>query len=279
MAKADILLRENRVGVVGKGTKKEEGLERGAFEISVGKDDTPSIRMSADQANVNIGGGTGTSTEGDLRLNDADGDTRIQLTAADDGNRPAGGTDRVWINGGDGTLGLGPRATSGNHSVQLTADSEENDRRFELQLGEYKGVDIFTTNPEAGYGSGSGAAQFWDEHGTVGVEIQGNAALLSLGYAYLDTAEFQGQEVTVFKGKNGRIQLDDGFSGSPAASSVFEIRARRGKLEILDDVDGETLFVIDSNPKSGRGTTRTSGSGDVKGRVTIPKGVEFENVQ
>jgi hypothetical protein len=105
MTKSDIFLREKRVSVVGTGTQVEDGIERGVFEVSVAKDKTPSIRMSAQQANLNVGGGDGLSPEGDIRINDEEGNTRIQMTGADDGNRPDG-EDRVWINGGSGTIAL-----------------------------------------------------------------------------------------------------------------------------------------------------------------------------
>ena len=119
MAESDIFLRKNTVRVVGTGTTVENGIERGAFEISVGRDKTPSIRMSAQQANVNIGGGDGASTEGDLRINDGNGKTRVQVTGADDGNRPS--DDRVWINGGRGVVELSD--PGGAPRVNIAADS------------------------------------------------------------------------------------------------------------------------------------------------------------
>lgn len=187
MAKPDILLSKDRVSVVGTGTEVENEIERGVFEISVGEDQTPSIRMSAQQANVNIGGGEGLSAEGDLRINDESGNTRIQMTGADDGNRPAD-EDRVWVNGGRGRISLG-NASDTIHLIDLDAD----ERRVSVTGGigpavalaagsDYTtpgGVNLYGETPPVGPGANAsemteiGVAKFYDSFGNEGVEIRG----------------------------------------------------------------------------------------------------------
>lgn len=250
MAKSDIFLRENRVRVVGSGTETDGEIERGVFEVSVpGEQKRPSIRLSAEQANVNVGGGDGTSTEGDLRINDGSGKTRVQLTGADDGNRPGG--ERVWINGGDGSITLGEELGEGS-GVQIRGDVDSDFTGAYISVGEPKREDEIVesgngrveiqaiTDPQES--GAAGIARFRPQgRSEESVSIRGDRAQVSLGYSVTRRTVSGGSDepygvgigsgtgtvdYEVVAGENGKLWFDDG------TGTEFRLVAEEGKLKI-----------------------------------------------
>jgi hypothetical protein len=276
MATSDIYLRENRVNVVGSGTEVEGEIERGALEVSVpGDDRTPSIRMSAEQANLNVGGGDGTSTEGDVRVNDGSGKTRVQVTGADDGNRP--GSERVWINGGDGSITLGEDLgqVGDGSGIQLRGTTDGDYTGAYLSVGEPSSDDELVesgngrvelqalTDPQK---SGAAGMARFRPHGRSeeSVSIRGDQAQISLGYSVTrrqfsggnDIDELDEQspygvgpgfdtdtgtgtiDYEVVAGENGVVRFDDG------TGTNFRVVAEDGKLKIRGPAALDTEYLV-----------------------------------
>lgn len=108
MPKPDILLKEDRITVIGSGEDEKAGLD-----VTTGENEDPDIRLNPDWANISAGGGGGDSSEGDLFLIDKNDRPRVHISA-EGGN--IGGVDRsdwgggnpmVWINGETGVIELG----------------------------------------------------------------------------------------------------------------------------------------------------------------------------
>lgn len=271
MAESDIFLRENRVNVVGSGTEVEGEIERGALEVSVpGNDRTPSIRMSAEQANVNVGGGDGTSTEGDVRVNDGSGKTRIQMTGSDDGNRP--GSERVWINGGNGSITLGADLgeIGDGAGIQLRGTTDSDYTGAYISVGEPSGDDETTesgngrveiqalTDPQKSGAAGIARFRPYDRS-EESVSIRGDQAQISLGYSVTRRQFSGGDDVDddspysvgpdletgtstvdyeVVAGENGEVWFDDGSGAN------FRVVAEDGRLKITGPAALDTEYLV-----------------------------------
>jgi len=272
MANSDIFLRENRVSVVGTGTEVDGELERGALEVSVGRNSTPSIRMSAEQANINVGGGDGTSAEGDIRINDGSGTTRIQMTGADDGNRP--GSERVWINGGNGSIALGD--LGGRAGIQLKGTVDSDFVEAYLSVGEPSSDDEViesgngrvevkaTTDPRRSGAAGMATLRPYGRP-EPSVVIRGDQASISLGYSVTERTlsgssgpdtegpyevvgvdhDTRTVEHEVVAGESGEVWFDDG------TGTNLRVVAEDGKLKITGptslDTEGPYLVIDPQN--------------------------------
>jgi hypothetical protein len=261
MTDSDILLEKDRVSVVGgDGSEEVDGRERGDLEVSVGRDASPSVRLNADRANLTLGGGDGNAPEGDVKLLDRGGTTRVQITA-ERGNQPPG-DDRVWINGGRGEIELGV-----DRGVRISGEG-----------GEFIDAEINVGGPVTGDdaiqvvkgaanvtaltdddGDAAGAASFSDHGRTeTAVSIRGDQAALGLGYSVVERTVDTGAEgpygiggsvsteYEVVASESGKIYFDDGSGKS------IRIIAEDGTLKIGGDSDGdgtydEEYLVIDTD--------------------------------
>jgi hypothetical protein len=124
MAKADIILEENRINVLGgEGHEGVDGVERGDLEITTEMGGMPDVRLNAKWANLTLGGGGASGSEGDVKLLDRDGNNRMTLTA-EDNNSPTDGM-RAWIDGGTGRLELGENDAHDVHTPLIWLDGPD----------------------------------------------------------------------------------------------------------------------------------------------------------
>lgn len=289
MTKADIFLRKNRVSVVGTGTTVENGIERGSFEVSVGKNKTPSIRMSAQQANVNIGGGDGISTEGDLRVNDADGKTRVQITGAADENR-SGEEDRIWIRGSEGWGEIALADRDGDLVKMTASPLRQLPRSTNLDHGGIALLRHWPNLPTA-----RGVTLEGDGRVTVGLNGRLNLnAIKNANHDETSTIFFKARSATARLGggeQSGTIEL--GHSGEAEDprdyKKTIEFDGGRGQVTVgangtpgtvqVQEPSGSTTAEIrgeQGNIKAGGGGTQGSialrdDSGDVVGRFKLNK--------
>jgi len=146
MAKPDIFLGESETTVV----------ER--LEIGVDREESPDIQLKPEVANIHLGGGGGNKSEGDVKLFDEDGDSRVQLTA---GGGVEHDTNHVLVDGEEATITVGPfGATEQTGSILLGgyADGAEMDGDGNLRLGGSGGVtgfvELLRLDPDGGYVAG-----------------------------------------------------------------------------------------------------------------------------
>lgn len=187
---------------------------------------------------------------------------------------------RVWLDGSRGEVGIAddPRApnqpaisldaedasiTVGEYgvdggslslhdqdsSVSLTSDADENGVKSELRLDDgngFGGVRLHTTQPRDTSSYPAGTTELFDASGESSVELQGESATLRLGYSYVKEVNDGEFGAPVFVGKSGRILLDDGDASLLGdSSSVFEVRASEGSLEISNPNRKAPTFTLD----------------------------------
>ena len=261
MAKSDVLLRDDRVSVVGGGAPEVEGgRETGDLEVSIGENKDPSVTLNADRANITLGGGDGAAPEGDLKLLDGGERNRVQITA-EGGNRPSVDENRVWIDGGTGELELSTERSGEESAVRISADQGEFvDAEINVggpvTGGTVDGAAHITAIAGEGDAGPAGTAGFSD-YGRIeeSVSIRGDSALLSLGYSVTrktvqnapDTdaegpygvgGNTSSGSITYERvaGENGKIFFDDGHG------SNIRVIAEDGKLKIGGDSDYDGEF-------------------------------------
>jgi hypothetical protein len=286
MAKADIILEEDRINVVGgDGPEEVDGVERGDLEITTGKDQVPGVRLNADRANLTLGGGDASGSEGDVKLFDREGNNRVTLTAEGDNNSPTDGkrawidggrgrlelgenvaqddhTPLIWLDGPDGELGIADEGTPWNKpviSLNAALDDDRYQSEFRMDDGdEYGGIRLRTTAWEVpGYPAGEIAV--FDSDANKGIELHGESATLRLGYSYMEGGEVRdagpeaGGDIWIPPrgvGRSGQIILDDGDASLIGQSTMFGIRASEGRLEVTDMADTNPQLTLDPTGES-----------------------------
>lgn len=189
-----------------------------------------------------------------------------EVGIADDPRSPRDSTILLSADERSVTVGAGvsdaPPASLSLLSEDATVEATTavDDERYQSELrmhngDEAGGIRLRTTSweyPDVP----AGIVEVFDEEGSAGVLLDGDAAGIKLGYAY--TAEFDASEEyggggVASGGKSGRLLLDDGDAGlgllsdSEESSTVFEIRASEGRLEVSSLDANNPRFTLDAS--------------------------------
>lgn len=227
MSRPDIILREKRISVYtgDNGDIGERDFELVTSDNSGAEAD---IKLNPDLANIEAGGGDGRWSEGDLKLNDKGDDIRVQITAGS-GSRDDPDADRIWIDGGTGSIAIGD---DGEDRIQIdggTVDRHGEAASGRTRIGLYS--DYNAGDPTSAFAAG------WYANENLSSKLTG----LTIG-----TREWEGAMVMQWGNSRvpgmllahglfmlgnddvpGRIQVNNG-DGRAAA----EIRGDRGNINV-----------------------------------------------
>lgn len=93
MVNSDILIEDDQIKAIRR------------FLVSVGADDSPNVEFRPELATLNLGGGAGEQSDGDVEIEDADGNVRVHHSAGGEDASPE--TTRAYVNGETGAFLLG----------------------------------------------------------------------------------------------------------------------------------------------------------------------------
>lgn len=251
MAKSDIVLKDNRVSVVGGGggERDNDGDERGDLEVKAGDGKDPSIRLNADWANLVLGGGEGKSTEGDLKIRDSADRNRILATA--ENNNSADDDTRVWLNGANGSMTLGsagePRIRLDGTEIGRNANQDrgrigllasyEDGRPAEAFASAFIGVNLSET---AGIAVGNR-----DTDGAIVLSEDGAPATWINGTQVVVGTRSTAGGISVYGGDGGALTIRDSGGNTGAAIDAD------GRLTLGTYSSGGEVLLRDESGKMG----------------------------
>lgn len=287
MTKSDILLKDDRITVVGSGDNPKPGLE-----VSTDESADSDIQLNPEWANIAAGGGGGKSSEGDLFLIDKASKPRIHLSAQS-GNRGGseeapwgGGNPNVWIDGEKGAIDLVGEESGGDFvlrqfgrrlpRVQITAKNGTN-RKVDPESNR---VWIDGQNGILQMGAESTK---WEQQD---IKLDSQKANLKLGGGLreIDTIGSASEEERITKGRSeGDIKLLD----EPGNTRV-QITAARHKSDetpsvlvsggVSDDKETGRVELYDhdkSNPSPGGPYVTLDGRGSLELKRFYQVGTEY----
>jgi len=255
MAQPDILLKQDRISVVG----NQQGNGQVDFEVAASEDTDPSVTVNADEAKLALGG---QSTDGSVELTDGNGETRVQIGAGGLGAPEMSDDDQVWIDGTAGEIQI-KQGSSWGADVTISADPD-GDLVSLVALGgnltsriqpdiqprsddemEWGPATLGAIQNDSGR---AGIARF-EPHGRAetSVEVRGDEAMLSLGYsvpAADGTITLGGEKVEIptFDIEDGEVDREDGDDGDNVVAGA----GKKGKI-VFDDSKGWKPKIVAEN--------------------------------
>jgi len=272
MGKADIFLEEDRISVTGGDVELQDRDGTSRLTLTAWQSTLEDVNSPDEETRAWLDGGAGRL---ELGQND-EYDIHIPQIWLDGPNGEVGISDdpvtprdsTILLSADERSVTVGGDISDAPASLSLLSDDATveattavDDERYqsELRMGndnESGGIRLRTTSWETP-DVPAGIVEVFDEGGDTGVLLDGEAAGIKLGYAYKTESDLPDEYDTgagfVARGKSGRLLLDDGdvglglFADSDETSTVFEIRASEGRLEVSSLDADNPRFTLDAN--------------------------------